>query len=54
MSNSNLKIAVLGCGHWGPNHVRNLMGLRSAGVTEVVAVDRDEKRRRRVAEIYPA
>ena len=37
-----MKVAVVGLGYWGPNHVRNLLGLDRC--TAVVAVDRDEAR----------
>jgi predicted dehydrogenase len=48
-----VRIGVLGCGYWGPNHIRNFSMLRSAGAEMAVAADRDEARRRHVAELYP-
>lgn len=49
-----VRIGVLGCGYWGPNHIRNFSLLRSAGADIVAAADRDEARRKHVAELYPA
>ena len=37
-----MKVAVVGLGYWGPNHVRNLLALDSCKA--VVAVDRDPAR----------
>lgn len=48
-----LLFGVLGCGHWGPNHVRNLLAMRGAGVAGVIAADANEARRRRIAELHP-
>jgi len=49
----SVKIGVLGCGYWGPNHIRNFSTLRSAGADMAVAADRDEGRRKHIAELYP-
>jgi predicted dehydrogenase len=43
-------IAVIGCGHWGPNHIRTFGGFRNCSVT---AVDLDESRRSRIARDFP-
>ena len=46
------KIAVIGCGEWGPNHIRNFSSLPES---EVVAVaDMREERLARVAADFPA
>lgn len=46
-----LRIAVIGAGHWGPNHARNF---DSMSQTELVAiVDTNPERLRKVAERYP-
>ncbi|MBM4442826.1 MAG: Gfo/Idh/MocA family oxidoreductase [Candidatus Rokubacteria bacterium] len=46
------KIGVIGCGEWGPNHVRNFSSLPDS---EVVAVaDLREERLARMAEDFPA
>jgi predicted dehydrogenase len=37
-----MKVAVVGLGYWGPNHVRNLLTID--GCTSVVAVDKDPER----------
>jgi hypothetical protein len=41
------KLAVIGCGHWGPNHIRVFGSLPDSRVEAVV--DLDEKSRLRVA-----
>jgi predicted dehydrogenase len=41
---------VVGCGHWGPNHIRVFQALPD--VTVSWAVDRDEGRRRHVASLF--
>ena len=48
-----IRIGVVGCGYWGPNHIRNFSTLRNIGAEMVVAADRDEARRKHVAELYP-
>lgn len=45
------RIAVIGAGHWGPNHIRNFSSLPDVQV--VAAADLDEKRLATVARIYP-
>lgn len=42
-----MKVAVVGLGYWGPNHVRNLVALDAC--TGVVAVDVDQARAERAA-----
>lgn len=46
------KIAVIGCGQWGPNHIRNFHQLPHSTVLR--AIDTDEERRRAMAELYPS
>lgn len=48
-----LRVGVVGCGYWGPNHIRNFSSLRALGVEMRVAADRDPKRRTYIAELYP-
>ena len=48
-----IRIGVLGCGYWGPNHIRVFSSLHAAGARMAVAADRDEERRRSVADLYP-
>lgn len=43
-------IAVIGCGHWGPNHIRNFGILPGSRV--IAAVDLDPSRLRRVQEMF--
>jgi predicted dehydrogenase len=45
------RIGVIGCGHWGPNHIRNFNSLPNCWV-EAVA-DLDEGRLRYVSEAFP-
>lgn len=44
-------VAVIGCGHWGPNHIRNFAALQDARV--VAAVDADPARLDAVSHMYP-
>lgn len=46
-----VNIAVIGCGHWGPNHIRNFNSLPEANV--VAAVDLDAARLDRVSQMFP-
>ena len=47
------RIGVIGCGYWGPNHIRNFSSLKGLGAEMAVAADRDPARRKHVAELYP-
>jgi predicted dehydrogenase len=46
-----IDLAVIGCGHWGPNHIRVFNSLPDSRVGAVV--DLDEGRLRSVREMYP-
>ncbi len=46
-----INLAVIGCGHWGPNHIRVFNSLPESRVGAVV--DFDENRLRSVREMYP-
>ena len=46
-----IKLAVIGCGHWGPNHVRNFNALPESRVDAVA--DLDERRLDYVRRMYP-
>jgi predicted dehydrogenase len=48
---SALKIGVIGCGHWGPNHIRVFSSLKDCSV--VAAVDASEKRLAAIGEMFP-
>lgn len=48
---TRLRLAVIGLGRWGPNHIRNFSVLPDASVT--VAVDPAEASRKRIAQSYP-
>ena len=48
---SKVQVGVIGCGHWGPNHIRVFSQLRES---EVVAIaDLDQKRLNSINEQYP-
>jgi len=46
-----IKVAVIGCGHWGPNHIRTFSSLPESKVDAVV--DLDKKRLEYVRGMYP-
>lgn len=46
-----IKLAVIGCGHWGPNHIRNFNALPGSRVD--TAADLDEGRLDYVRRLYP-
>ncbi len=48
-----VRIGVLGCGKWGPNHIRNFLSLQHAGARMVTAADPSIERRRYVESMYP-
>ncbi len=45
------KISVIGCGGWGPNHIRNFNSLPDC--TVVAAVDIQQERLSRISKIFP-
>ena len=47
---SGIRVAVVGCGHWGPNHIRNFQTLPGVGVGW--AVDKSAKRRTHIESLY--
>jgi predicted dehydrogenase len=47
---SEIRIAVVGCGHWGPNHIRNFQAL--PGVSVDWAVDKSAQRRSHITSLY--
>ena len=49
---SSVRIGVIGCGYWGPKHLRVLEGLPQ--VSQVVAVDSRDDRLSMVARSFPA
>jgi len=46
-----LKVAVVGCGYWGPNLVRNFQSLPDCRVEQVC--DLDPERLRHMRQLYP-
>jgi predicted dehydrogenase len=46
-----MKLAVIGCGYWGPNLVRNFV--QSNKVKELICCDLDPKRLERMKNLYP-
>src|ERR1043166_544216 len=51
MSHNHLNIGVIGCGHWGPNHVRVFSQLK--GCTVAAIADSDERRLAALRERFP-
>ncbi len=49
----SIRIGVVGCGYWGPNHIRVFSALARLGARMAVAADRSDERRRYVADLYP-
>ena len=49
-----VRVGVVGCGYWGPNHIRNMSSLEESGVEMAVAADLDPVRRAKVAGLYPS
>ena len=47
-----MKIAVIGCGYWGPNLVRNF--IQSNKVQELICCDLDQKRLDHMKNLYPS
>jgi predicted dehydrogenase len=47
-----MKLAVIGCGYWGPNLVRNF--IQSNNVQELICCDLDQKRLDRMKNLYPS
>jgi predicted dehydrogenase len=47
-----MKIAVVGCGYWGPNLVRNF--IQSRDVQQVICCDQDPKKLDRMKNLYPS
>ncbi len=47
-----MKIAVIGCGYWGPNLVRNFV--QSNEVRELICCDLDQKRLGHMKKLYPS
>lgn len=54
MRSETIAIGVVGCGYWGPNHIRNFLALRNRGAEMSMAADRQAERRKHVAEIHPS
>ena len=51
LSTEKIGIAIIGCGHWGPNHIRNFSNHRQARV--FYCVDMDAKRLEAMADMFP-
>ena len=49
---SNLNVAVVGCGYWGPNLIRNFSSLPECRVKQVC--DTDESRLKHMKKLYPS
>lgn len=46
-----VKIAVIGCGYWGPNLIRNFRSAQNCEM--VICCDKDEQRLKRMRSLYP-
>lgn len=46
-----MKVAVIGCGYWGPNLIRNFV--QSNKVEELICCDLDRKRLDHMKNLYP-
>jgi predicted dehydrogenase len=51
LEDDKLKIAVIGCGYWGPNLIRNFSQLHQ--VDKLYCCDLDSKKRERVKALFP-
>lgn len=51
MGNDTLRVAVVGCGYWGPNHARNLSSLPGCELAAVC--DRDARRLAHLKSLQP-
>jgi predicted dehydrogenase len=47
-----MKLAVIGCGYWGPNLIRNFV--QSNKIQELICCDLDPKRLERMKNLYPS
>lgn len=50
-TNKKVNIAVIGCGHWGPNHIRTFNFLPDSDV--VMVVDSDIEKANSIKKLYP-
>src|SRR5688572_28860840 len=41
MTNGTVRLAVLGCGHWGPNHIRNFQSMLDCKIATVADPSRE-------------
>jgi predicted dehydrogenase len=46
-----INVGVVGCGYWGPNHIRNFNSLPNSRV--LICCDKDEQRLQRMQRLYP-
>jgi len=46
-----INIAVIGCGYWGPNHIRNFVQLPNSNMLK--CCDKDVKKLERIKSLYP-
>lgn len=49
--NKTLNIGIIGCGHWGPNHIRTLQSIEACSVR--IAADLSEPRRTAMGQQFP-
>jgi predicted dehydrogenase len=49
-----VRVGVIGCGYWGPNHIRTFLSLYGEGARMVMAADPDPERRQHVLNAFPS
>ena len=45
-----VRLGVIGCGHWGPNHIRNFSHILTS--KEIICADLDEKRLKNIKDTF--
>ncbi|MFX1552305.1 MAG: Gfo/Idh/MocA family protein [Promethearchaeota archaeon] len=50
MKDKKIRVGVIGCGHWGPNHIRNFSSLPSSEV--IMCCDLSDDRLKAMKEVY--
>src|SRR6185436_2823265 len=50
-TDQNIRLGIIGCGHWGPNHIRTFSSI--AGSKVVMAADLDTNRLNNVRNLFP-
>ncbi|MHC4252531.1 MAG: Gfo/Idh/MocA family protein [Planctomycetota bacterium] len=53
MSQEKIRVGFIGCGYWGPNHIRNFSAIRHLGVEVASAADFDQDACWKIATKFP-